>query len=481
MNCRKRGDAKMAERAFLAALMATHRGVHIPGPSGTATENLALRALALCNMSVLHFRHGHPDARHLQDQAMEFLDQSSGCEKLPPDLTPVFQELMAEVLVELSEYRRAIPYCEATIQFLAGADNALAVAESMWRAGRCYSKVGLRDHAAVPLRAAVKIFRTLAGDPRLPVVLLDLGNALRKSSPAEAEQCYREVAEYHVSRAQLESATPAWINLAIIYNEQGRCEEALEFYNRALHVREQSPRTPPDRIGTLLNNISNVHRRMRNFEQAMEFADRAFPLLKQTGGHSLACLYGTKGLIHRDAGGDAEAVEWFRKSSAEHRKQASPNLETLSEELENEAAALQRLGRCEEAAAARKNLEDVRSTMAGVKASSPAVDLAGMTLSSEGAVLVELDCGSRTANGKSESTKLAHRLSSLVNSQGTGHYAGVVMIPESATLMFYGADADELFGTIEPAVREEPVCGGAKITIRQGRQHREVLVPGRLM
>jgi hypothetical protein len=220
---------------------------------------------------------------------------------------------------------------------------------------------------------------------------------------------------------------------------------------------------------------------MGNFGPALDFVERARELLESTGGYPLACAYGTQGLIFRDSGRDREAVEWFRKSSAEHQKQPSPNLDTLSEELENEAAALERLGRLVEAADARRRLESVRATMSGV--GSLDLDLDGLKPPDEGAVLIELDCGSRAGGmgGKGESSRVGRWLDDVLKAQGTGYYGGKVVIPETTTLMLYGTDAEEIFRTVEPLLRDEPICGGAKITVRQSGQHREVLLPGPVM
>jgi tetratricopeptide (TPR) repeat protein len=235
-----------------------------------------LRALALYNLSRLQARERRTEeARKLREQATEFLSNNLALGQLPPfQEMPLFQELMADVLTELREYRRAIPYCEASIQnFTELLDSPPSIAGVVWRAGKCYAMIGLRDHAAVPLRAAVKYFRMLAGDPRLPAVLLDLGSALGKSSPGEAEQCYREAAELYVSRFQLESASAAWVNLGVLCSRQERYPESLEHYEKALRVREHSPGTPPARIGAVLNNIASVRRKMGDLEVALRSVD----------------------------------------------------------------------------------------------------------------------------------------------------------------------------------------------------------------
>ena len=315
----------------------------------------------------------------------------------------------------------------------------------------------------------------------MPAVLIDLGNAVRKSSPAEAERLYQEAADWHVSRAQMESATPAWSNLGVLFSETGRVAEALEYYDKALHVREQSPYTPRRLMGTLHNNIANCYRRTGRFDEAYQSLDRAMEFLDPDGGSTLASAYGSRGLTFRDQGRDEEAVEWFRKSSVEHEKQPSPNLETVAEELRNEADALRRLGRLEEAAIAEGRWASVRASMADIPAANR--DLGGTTAATDGAVLVHLDFGSRPgkAYGKKDTERLIERLSELAEKQEIGRYSGWVMIPESTTLIFYGADGEALFKALEPVLLDEPMCRGARVTVRRGETQTEVFLTGCVM
>ncbi|HTR39022.1 MAG TPA: tetratricopeptide repeat protein [Bryobacteraceae bacterium] len=473
LNYLERGNHESANLALAAALLATNEL-----PEEQAPE---LRALALYDLSRLRTREKRPElARQLREQAEKFLASAGESAHLPEPWARLHSVLMADALSELGEHRRAIPYFEAALQgpldFLNGPS---AAADVLFRAGKCYSTVGLRDHAAVPLRAAVRSFRELAGDPRLAAALIALGNALRKSSPAEAERCYQEAAEYHESRGQLESAAPAWVNLGVLCSEQGRFAESLAYYEKALHVRERVSGTPPERMGTLLNNIANVQRRMGRFDDAIHTVERAHSLLEPIGGHSFACALGTRGLIYRDWGRDAESVEWFRKSAAAHQKQPSPNLETLSEELENEAAALERLGRQEEAAAARGHLDTVRATMAGISRGGTVCEPERLD---KGAVLVELEFGMRKrAAGATRCDGLERRIAEALDEQDSGYPAGRVIIPEATTLLFYGDDAEALFQTIHPILVADPLCAGARVTVRQQGRHREVFLPAPVM
>jgi tetratricopeptide (TPR) repeat protein len=389
---------------------------------------------------------------------------------------------MARVLIQLREYRRAIPFCERAILRELESNDPTAVAGMLARAAQCYGLMGLIDHSAIPARAALKILRDYPGDPRLPDVLVTLGNALRKTSAAEAESLYREAAELHEGKAHLESATTAWNNLGALCAEQGRYAEALEYYEKALNVREKIPSTPLARIGSLLNNIANCHRRMGNYAKAHELLDRAIQLLKlesQAGVSGLASAYGTRGLVLRDEGRDEEALEFFELSYAERKNTPSPNLESIKENLEEEIAVLKKLGRRREAVAAEGRLAEAIAAKSGI----PTVDrdLSSHISQATGSVLLEISYRNRPGNrySRHDLARLAVELSDAVKQRNAGFCAGSVTIPESTTLMFYGEDAEALYRAMEPTLVSEQICEGASVTIRQGKEAREMVLPGK--
>jgi hypothetical protein len=159
----------------------------------------------------------------------------------------------------------------------------------------------------------------------------------------------------------------------------------------------------------------------------------------------------------------------------------SPNLSTLSEEIENEAAALERLGRQPEATEARARLESVRASIDEIQAVHR--EVTDPQSSAGAAVLIELDYGRRAGGParKNDATELRRKISSALEDQGDGSYGGRVIIPETTTLMFYGDDAERMFAAMQSVLREDPICAGAKITLRQAGRHREVWLPGRVM
>ena len=463
----RKGNLEAADRLFGIALQLT--------PSLPQEEGRNLFPLTLCHQCLLRLRQGDADeAKRLRELAMPLVNSISSIST--PMETVIFHHLMADILVELQEYRSAIPFWEQTLQLGLEMNKPVVMADILSRAGRCYALCGLKEHAAILLRAALKIFRDYPGDPRLASLLISLGNALRKSSPIEAEHLYQEAADVHVAKMQLESATTAWVNLGILCSEQGRHAESLAYYEKALHVRERSS-APPARIGVLLNNMANCYRRMGNFTEALRLVDRAIEILTADGSSELASAYGSRGLIFQDDGRDAEAVEWLQKSCGKRENMPSPNFEAIAENLENQLTSLKRLGRLEEVAAAEARLASALAAKKEVPQAN--FDLSTLTAESEGAVLIELGFGSRPGGryGPRDAELLGQQLSAIVESQNTGFYGGRVVIPESTTLLLYGPDAEALFRTVEQFLLDHSICDAAIVTIRQSSQLREVVLP----
>ena len=464
----------LQDRNFTRADAALRLGLAM-AKAAPAEQARHLEPLVLLNLSWLRQRQDREqEARQLHEQANAQLEQNPAS---LPDAT--YNLLMAAVLTDLREYRRAIPFWEQAIQLDEGSEPT-GLAQMLWKVGECYNRAGLRDHAAIPLRAAVKIFRKYPEDPRLSAALITLGNALRKSAPAEAESCHREVADWHVARGQFLSATPAWGNIGILCSEQGRYAEALEYLDKVRKVREQSPGTPIRAIAITLNNIANCYRRMGKFAEAFTEVSRAIDLLQDKGGAELASAYGTRGLIYLDQGNDSEAAEWLRRAYEQHQTLPSPNMDTIAEDLNREIAALQRLGRTDELRNAETRLASLHTTMKAVPIVSR--DLSPLDAPLQCAVFVEVNVGSRgrRPDAPREDVELERRLTEVLEGKDVGWCAGRLTIPESTTLIFYGSDAERLFQALEPALTSQPVCAGARITIRQRDSQREVIVPSRL-
>jgi tetratricopeptide (TPR) repeat protein len=461
MNTGKLADA---EKAFLVAF----------GLAKTAPQEAALTMIPLILLcrSLLRLKQGK-----LEESTTLRADAVALLEAHPEQIAPTqVQRPLAIALHNAGEHRLAVRYLEQAIGPAEEETDPFIMADMLHKLGSSYNQMGLMDYSAVPLRAALKIYEDTPEDPRVPGILLALGNSLRKSSPGEAEALYKKAAELRVARLQLESACPAWTNLGVLCSEQGRHAESLECYERVLRVREQSPGTPPDRIASVLNNMANCYRRMGNFAKAHGAVDRALKLLSPKDGATLPSVYGTKGMIHLDAGEDKQAVEWIRKALAGREKQSSPNLDATVENLESEIAALNRLGRKNEAVAAETRLASVRATMQSIH--QVGGDLGAIKNQEVGAVFVELPFGNRAvgSEGRRSLSFLANMLSEEVRAQDAGYYGGRIALPESTTLFFYGPDAERLLQILEPSLRKERVCAGARVLVRQGPAQREIVM-----
>jgi len=174
------GDGSPARAAELLAKFAADLGVQ------SGLEFAELRVIALLHLCRMQQRlQRTEESERTRQEATSTFDQIGESGNRPN-----IQDGLADVLVEFKEYRRAIRPCEQAIKLSGG--NSAKLANRLWRAGRTYLRSGLKQHAEEPLRQALELYRANEGDPHTPVILNDLGNALRESNPAEAERSYRE-------------------------------------------------------------------------------------------------------------------------------------------------------------------------------------------------------------------------------------------------------------------------------------------------
>lgn len=414
----------------------------------------------------------------VRSKACTLLDQCQASE-----CSNLFAVLMFDLLMELGEPRRAIPFGERALAMAVKEKRHVSAGDRLWKMGICYARQGLRDHAEIAYRGAARIFRNENGDPRLPAVLLGLGNSIRKSSPAEAEALYKEAAAWWEAKGQLESATPAWSNLGIVCSDQQRFEEAIEYYERARQVRERSPGTPAVQVGRLYNNIASCYRKMERFADAHREIERAIQILTPLGpqkpddANALPSAWGTKGMILRDEGRHLESLEWFRRACAGFEQQPNPNSESVIDELEHEAEALRQLNRSDEVRPVEERIQTVRKNAAEVP--SITHDLDAPLPASEAALLIELACGIRSGAAEGDVARLGLALDEILEERNLGQWHGMVRSPECTNLIYYGVNAEAMFRAVESTLRSDSRFEGALITIRQGIERHEIAIPRR--
>jgi hypothetical protein len=106
------------------------------------------------------------------------------------------------------------------------------------------------------------------------------------------------------------------------------------------------------------------------------------------------------------------------------------------------------------------------------------VDVSALKAQADGAVMIELAFGGRSGSyGVQDAEVIAEQLAEILAEQGSGFYGGRVVIPESTTLWFYGADAEAIFQAMEEFLKDHLICAGATVVIRQRGMTREVVIP----
>jgi len=449
----QRGQLELAEKGFSS--------LDRIAESEPATLLRHVKPLALLGLALVRTKQGDQEQeRSFRERAVAAIDQD--CRNVP---LANFHYFMGLEFHRLQDYRNALTFWELALQHAKPETDPMLVAEMLQKTGECYSRMGLGEYAAIPLRAALKILNKVPEHPWRSATLLTLGNAVRKTQPAEAEACFREAAEMHAAKLQYQSAAPAWVNLGILCAEQGRYDESLEFYGKVLRVRENNAATPPDKIALLHNNIAGCYRRMKKFDEALASVDRSIGLFPASDAQR-AYAYSTKAMTLRDAGRDDEAVTWFRNAIAERKKQASPSFEAYLDDLQGLIDALKRLGREDELAPVEKELAEVRQQRDSVQAAQGGGDGAAFA---GGSVLVEVPKGGNGDPRTNEEIRnLVYGLAGALAEAGVGRISGHITSPETRTLIFTGEDAERVLNFSAPCL--QPMRFSAECGLWCGRE-----------
>ena len=460
----ERGQLEMAEKGFAS--------LNRIAEAESATLLRHVKPLALLGLGLVRTKKGDQEqSRAFRDQAVRAIDEE--CKNVP---IANYHYFMALEFYRQQDYRNALTFWELALQHAKPETDAMLVAEMLQKMGECYSRMGLGEYAAIPLRAALKILNKVPEHPWRSATLLTLGNAVRKTQPAEAEACFREAAEMHAAKLEYQSAAPAWVNLGILCAEQGRYDESLEFYAKVLRVRENNAATPPERIALLHNNIAGCYRRMKKFDEALASVDRSIDLFPASDAQR-AYAYSTKAMTLRDAGRDEEAVTWFKNSIAERKKQASPSFEAYLDDLQGLIDALKRLGREGELTPVEEELARVRQDRESVQSADGGGDRVAFA---GGTVLVEVPNQSHAdPRTNVEIRNLVYGLAGALAESGIGRISGHITSPDTRTLIFTGEDAGRVFEFLSPQISSDPFFSGARVVVRQGERSREMVLPTR--
>jgi tetratricopeptide (TPR) repeat protein len=159
------GKLAMAEGAFKMALA----GIRSCAPE----EATCLALLIQLNQSLLRTNQGRPlEAQELRKEAIGALDSGSA----RPESAGLCY-LTGSVLQILGDYRRAILFWEQAIQLADPNAESDRMASMLHKLGECFSRIGLKDHAIIPLRASLRLLEFCHEDPRRSATLITLGRS----------------------------------------------------------------------------------------------------------------------------------------------------------------------------------------------------------------------------------------------------------------------------------------------------------------
>ena len=107
------------------------------------------------------------------------------------------------------------------------------------------------------------------------------------------------------------------------------------------------------------------------------------------------------------------------------------------------------------------------------------VDVSTLTAEPAGAVLIELAFGPRPGGryGTRDAEAALEQIFAIPSVAKLGESGGRVATPESTTLIFYGENAQAMFEAMEQFLSDHLIFAGAVVSIRQGKNVRQVVIP----
>ncbi|MFT4927301.1 MAG: tetratricopeptide (TPR) repeat protein [Phenylobacterium sp.] len=127
-------------------------------------------------------------------------------------------------------------------------------------------------------------------------------------------------------------------NLAQLYDTLGKPELALSLYQRALEIDEKTYGPDHNKLAVTLNNLANLYRATEEFEQALPLFQRALKITEKTygSGHpNVAISLNGLALLYDDMDDPEQALPLYQRSLAIREKHLGPNHPSLVVALNN--------------------------------------------------------------------------------------------------------------------------------------------------
>ncbi|KAF3159962.1 hypothetical protein TWF751_000514 [Orbilia oligospora] len=141
-------------------------------------------------------------------------------------------------------------------------------------------------------------------------------------------------------------------NIALVFSNQGKYDEAMQWYERALAGREKAlGKDHPSTLSTI-NNIAGVFSKQGKYGEAMQWYERALAGFEKAWGkdhpstlstvHNIASVFGDQGKYD-------EAMQWYERALAGCEKALGKDHPSTLSTVHNIAAVLSKQGKYDEA------------------------------------------------------------------------------------------------------------------------------------
>jgi diguanylate cyclase (GGDEF)-like protein len=218
---------------------------------------------------------------------------------------------MAWAYMVAGDYDHAVSYAEQGRDLAKRGGDQSGLARAINNLGVIAQRRGDPLAAIDAFERSLAIYRTLKDTSNIAGELNNLG-FVYSTQLADYEKALTNHLEALKVREQLGDRAAVALslnNIGIVYERLGEYDRALEYYNRALAIR-QALGGQPNRIAAILNNIGDVHLERGDSERALQFHQRALALRRQVGDRSgvaislknLGSIYAASGqldLAHR--------------------------------------------------------------------------------------------------------------------------------------------------------------------------------------
>ncbi|CAF4026129.1 unnamed protein product [Rotaria sp. Silwood2] len=203
-----------------------------------------------------------------------------------------------------------------------------------------------------------KYFEQLLNDPNgedLAWIEFNIGRALRfKGEWKEAREHFDCAYDRMIKNkpARVRDSAHVLDAIGLILENQEKYDEALDFYKRALDIKEKCYLPGSISIATSFNNIGNILSVQRKYNEALDFYKQALDIKEKShpSGHvSIAASHNKIGIILRGQGKYDEALKYYQRALEMQEEHYPSGHGDIAQSLNNIGHILSDQAKCDEA------------------------------------------------------------------------------------------------------------------------------------